>query len=210
MSIDLSSTYQENHIKVILLGNAGVGKTNLINVAMRRKFELNTASTMSQNFSRKFVEYNGMKYTLEIWDTIGQEKLRSINKLFYKNSKIVIFVYDITKLDSYNDLQMWAKEIDTELGLENVIKGVVGNKIDLFLEEKVPDTDGEKYAESIGADFLRTSAKCDDPEIFNKYLINLFEKYIKINSDNKSNKKRGISLDYSTTFKKKDKSKTCC
>ena len=79
-----------------------------------------------------------MKYSLEIWDTIGQEKLRSINKLFYKNSKIVIFVYDITKLDSYNDLQMWAKEIDTELGLENVIKGVVGNKIDLYLEEKVP------------------------------------------------------------------------
>ena len=153
MSIDLSSTYQENHIKVILLGNAGVGKTNLINVAMRRKFELNTASTMSQNFSRKFVEYNGMKYTLEIWDTIGQEKLRSINKLFYKNSKIVIFVYDITKLDSYNDLQMWAKEIDTELGLENVIKGVVGNKIDLYLEEKVPDADGEKYAESIGQIF---------------------------------------------------------
>ena len=208
MSIDLSSTYQENHIKVILLGNAGVGKTNLINVAMRRKFESNTASTMSQNFSRKFVEYNGMKYTLEIWDTIGQEKLRSINKLFYKNSKIVIFVYDITKLDSYNDLQMWAKEIDTELGLENVIKGVVGNKIDLYLEEKVPD--GEKYAESIGADFLRTSAKCDDPEIFNKYLINLFEKYIKIISDNKSNKKMGIALDYSTTFKKKDKSQTCC
>ena len=151
-----------------------------------------------------------MKYTLEIWDTIGQEKLRSINKLFYKNSKIVIFVYDITKLDSYNDLQMWAKEIDTELGLENVIKGVVGNKIDLYLEEKVPGTDGEKYAESIGADFLRTSAKCDDPEIFNKYLINLFEKYIKINSDNKSNKKMGIALDYSTTFKKKDKSQTCC
>ena len=208
MSIDLSSTDQKNHIKVILLGNAGVGKTNLINVAMRRKFEPNTASTMSQNFSRKFVEYNEMKYTLEIWDTIGQEKLRSINKLFYKNSKIVIFVYDITKLDSYNDLQMWAKEIDTELGLENVIKGVVGNKIDLYLEEKVPD--GEKYAESIGADFLRTSAKCDDPEIFNKYLINLFEKYIKINSDNKSNKKRGIALDYSTTFKKKDKSQTCC
>jgi GTPase SAR1 family protein len=50
MSIDLSSTYQENHIKVILLGNAGVGKTNLINVAMRRKFESNSASTLSQIF----------------------------------------------------------------------------------------------------------------------------------------------------------------
>ena len=209
MSLEISDTYQENHIKVILLGNQGVGKTNLINVFMGKVFNPESTLTLGQNFSRKMIEYNGMKYFLEVWDTIGQEQLRTINKLFYKNSKIVIFVYDITNLESFQDLKNWVKEIDTQLGIDNVIKGVVGNKIDLYLDEKVKDSDGSKFAESIGADFLQTSAKSDPSGIFLSFITTLMKKYISLKSGEDSNRKRGITLNYATTFKKRKKEKCC-
>ena len=209
MSLELSETYKESHIKAILLGSQGVGKTNLINVCMDKGFNPDSISTVGQNFSRKKVEYNNKKYFLEVWDTIGQEKLRTINKLFYKNSKIVIFVYDITNLESFQDLKNWVKEIDTQLGIDNVIKGVVGNKIDLYLEEKVKDSDGSKFAESIGADFLQTSAKSDPSGIFLSFITTLMKKYISLKSGEDSNRKRGITLNYATTFKKRKKEKCC-
>ena len=209
MSLEISDTYQENHIKAILLGNQGVGKTNLINVFMGKEFNPGSTPTLGQNFSRKMIEYNGMKYFLEVWDTIGQEQLRTINKLFYKNSKIVIFVYDITNLESFQDLKNWVKEIDTQLGIDNVIKGVIGNKIDLYLDEKVKDSDGSKFAESIGADFLQTSAKSDPSGNFLSFITTLMKKYISLKSGEDSNRKRGITLNYATTFKKRKKEKCC-
>lgn len=135
MSLEESSTFQANRIKVILVGNQSVGKTNLINILIGKAFDSHTLATLAQNYSTKTIEYNGINYILEIWDTIGQEKLRTINKLFYKNSKIVIFVYDITSLQSFQDLKIWVQEIDIQIGLNNIIKGVVGNKKDLYFDE---------------------------------------------------------------------------
>ena len=149
----------------------------------------------------------GHEYTLDLWDTIGQEQLRTINKLFYNNSKIVIFVYDITNLKSFEDLKEWANEIDNQLGLKNVIKGVVGNKIDLFQNEEVSDELGENFAKSLGALFLQVSAKTTDPKIFVDFLYDLLKKYL--SSDLVKNDKKSITLDYSTTFRKKEKSKCC-
>ena len=166
MSLEESSTFQANRIKVILVGNQSVGKTNLINILIGKAFDSHTLATLAQNYSIKTIQYNGINYILEIWDTIGQEKLRTINKLFYKNSKIVIFVYDITSLQSFQDLKIWVQEIDTQIGLNNIIKGVVGNKKDLYFDEQVNETEGKAFAESIGADFLHTSAKSDPGGIF--------------------------------------------
>ena len=209
MSLELSETYKESHIKAILLGSQGVGKTNLINVCMDKGFNPDSIPTVGQNFSRKKVEYNNKKYFLEVWDTIGQEKLRTINKLFYKNSKIVIFVYDITNLDSFKDLKHWVEEIDNQIGMNNVVKGVVGNKIDLFLDEQVKDSDGRNFAESIGAEFLQTSAKTDPSGIFASFITNLMKDYINFKSGNAPCRKPGITLDYTTTFRKRKKKKCC-
>ncbi len=82
-----------------------------------------------------------------------KRKTSNDNKLFYKNSKIVIFVSDITNLESFQDLNPWVKEIDIQLGLNNVIEGVAWNKIDLYFEEQVNEKEGKTFAESIGADF---------------------------------------------------------
>ena len=166
MFLEKCNTYNDKNIKAILIGNAGVGKTNLINITIGKEFNENQASTLGQTFSKKKIEIDGNVYNIDLWDTIGQESLKSINKLFYKNSRIVIFVYDITNLKSFEDLESWISEVDTQIGLKNCIKGIVANKIDLFLKEEVSDEKGEQYAKSIGAKFLQISAKTSDPKAF--------------------------------------------
>ena len=207
MSAEGRDSVDESRIKLIIIGDSGVGKTNLINLAIGRPFNENIELTLVHSFSQIKIKLMGIDYMIELWDTIGQEELKTINKLFYNNSKIVIFVYDITNLNSFENLQLWVNEIDTQIGLKNVIKGVIGNKIDLFKNEEVSDELGENFAKSIGALFLQISAKISEPKIFVDYLRDLLKEYV--NSDLSKNIKKAITLDYATTFKKREKSKCC-
>ena len=208
MFLEKCNTYNDKNIKAILIGNAGVGKTNLINITIGKEFNENQASTLGQTFSKKKIEVDGNVYNIDLWDTIGQESLKSINKLFYKNSRIVIFVYDITNLKSFEDLESWISEVDTQIGLKNCIKGIVANKIDLFLKEVVSDEKGEQYAKSIGAKFLQISAKTSDPKVFINFITDMLKDYLA--SDIKKDYGNGrITIDYSHTIKKIDNSKCC-
>ena len=208
MFLEKCNTYNDKNIKAILIGNAGVGKTNLINITIGKEFNENQASTLGQTFSKKKIEIDGNVYNIDLWDTIGQESLKSINKLFYKNSRIVIFVYDITNLKSFEDLESWISEVDTQIGLKNCIKGIVANKIDLFLKEVVSDEKGEQYAKSIGAKFLQISAKTSDPKAFINFITDMLKDYLA--SDIKKDYGNGrITIDYSHTIKKIDNSKCC-
>ena len=169
----------EDEVKVILIGEVKVGKTNLINIAMGSAFNENEESTGASTFSLKTIPVMGKDYTIKLWDTIGQEKLRNLTKLFYNNSKIVIFVYDITRKESFEEIKnYWVNDVEEKLG-KDIVKGIVGNKIDLFLNEQVSQKEGEEYAQSIGALFLATSAKTDSPKKFENFLVKLFEQYLK-------------------------------
>ena len=173
----MSENTKTNEIKVILVGDAGVGKTNLISVAVGGSFTENTKSSASSSYFIKKIEYKNKTYTLNIWDTIGQEKLRGLNKLFYKGAKIVIYVYDITREDALQNLKYWTDEIKDKLGQDGYISAVCGNKSDLYLEEKISQEDGEKAANSINAKFSLTSAKCNK-EMFIAFLEELAHDYI--------------------------------
>ena len=168
----------ENLFKVILLGEIMVGKTNLINILTGGKFNENETATSSSTSAMKDLLVKGDKYTIQIWDTIGQEKLRNLTKLFYNNSKIVIFVYDITRKETFEEIKnYWVKDVEEKLG-KNIIRGIVGNKFDLFMNEQVTQEEGEEYAKSIGALFLLTSAKTDSPKKFEGFLTKLYEQYL--------------------------------
>ena len=159
-----------SEIKIILLGESGVGKTNLINILMGIPFNDNEKSNISNSYSEKKVKINNKCYKLNLWDTIGQEKFRQLTKIFYKDSKIVIFVFDITNKVSFEELQKyWVKDVKEQIGDEGIVKGVIANKIDLFLDEKVSSEQGEEYANSIGAKFLSISESI--PIIFLSFLI---------------------------------------
>jgi len=169
---------EEKEIKVILLGEAGVGKTNLINRATGQDFNPFSKTTGSSSFSKMIVNVRNNNFEINLWDTIGQEQFRQLTKLFYNNSKIVIFVYDITSHKSIDELKnYWVKDIESKLG-NDIIKGVVANKIDLYLEEEVKEDEGEEFAKSIDAKFLTISAKTDNADKFKKYITELVEDFL--------------------------------
>jgi len=117
-------------VKAILIGGHYVGKTSLINVTIGLKFDTNLKPTITSSYVEKKFIINQKKYLVKLWDTAGMERYRTLNKLFYKNADIVIFVYDITRKDTFDELNFWTSEIKKELG-ENLIMGLAGNKTDL-------------------------------------------------------------------------------
>jgi len=186
MSKDVDNNCLE--AKAILIGEAGVGKTNLINVSVGKKFENISKTTSSSNYVRKNYEIDGIKYIVNLWDTAGQERLKSMTKLFFKGSDIVIYVYDITSEQSFISLKNWIDE--TSNLLENkYVAGIVGNKNDLFLEEKVKENDARNYAESKGMKFKLVSAKTDP-----KSFISFLEELLKDSRQNLAEKATNISL----------------
>ena len=196
---------EEQEIKVILVGESGTGKTSLINIAMGMKFVEGTElSTSAATFVTKIIKIGGKSYTLNLWDTIGQEKFRSLTKIFIKDSKIVIFVYDITRLDSFKELNYWFKTIQDVLG-DSAVLGIAGNKHDLFMKEEVKEEVAEKYAEEKGVPFKLTSAK--NPLSFNTFLEDLLKKYIeKSGGVIQSNDRKKLEENKD----KQDKGKKCC
>ena len=165
----------DEEIKVILIGESGTGKTSLINATMGLKFKDTVESTTTNSFSSKTVTINNKEYVLNLWDTIGQEKFRSLTKIFIKDSKIVILVYDITRKASFNELNFWLKMIQDILGDEPVL-GICGNKSDLFVKEQVKEEEVKKYSEEKNIPFKLTSAK--NPLSFNKFLEDLVKQYL--------------------------------
>ena len=95
MSLEIDEEGYIN-LKVIFVGDSGVGKTNLINVSSYGSFNEQEATTSNASYVVKKTEVDGQKVNLYLWDTIGQERMRAITKLFFNDSKIVLIVYDIT------------------------------------------------------------------------------------------------------------------
>ena len=191
---------QTDEIKIILLGNSGVGKTSLINIVTGREFSVDEKTTEGASFSVKKIKIDKEEDILNIWDTIGQEKFRQLTKLFYHNSKIVIFVYDITKRETFDNLKYWAKDIQEQLG-DKIIKGLVANKLDLYLNEKVSTEEGQEYATLHKAKFIEFSAKNDSSSGFEEFIIELVKEYLpnKVKNNNISLNKKNAS-----------KKKKCC
>ena len=172
----MNKIIDDPEIKVILVGEAGTGKTSLINVAMGMKFiEGVEASSSSASFVSKKCKIGDNSYTLNLWDTIGQEKYRSLTKIFIKDSKIVIFVYDITRMESFQALDYWYTTIKEVLG-DTAVLGIAGNKHDLFTKEQVNEEIAKKFAEERSIEFRLTSAK--NQTSFNTLLDDLLKKYI--------------------------------
>ena len=193
-------------IKVILLGESGVGKTSLINATIGIEFNSKEEVTFINSYVDKKYDINNQTFYLQIWDTIGQEKYRQLTKLFFKDAKIVILVYDKSNEQSFNEIDYWAKEVRSELG-DNIILALVANKDDL--EEKNEDVDeniAEQYAKKINSKFKSVSAKLN-AKGFEYFLKELLTDYInKYGNEIMKNNGR-ISLIKETKKKKKNCSK---
>ena len=158
----MSDEEEEVGNKVVLLGEAGVGKTSIISRYIKQKFDPEYITSLTSQFLRKIVEFpDNKKITLDIFDTSGQEKYRSVAKFYYRNSRAVILVYDITSTKSFKEMKEYWYEQIKEVDIENFIIAIVANKNDLYEEREVQDEEGEKFAQQIGGFFVSTSAKND-------------------------------------------------
>ena len=172
-NIDLSKG-----IKIILLGESGVGKTNLIRVATGEEFEQNSMSSSSGSYKEgQYISSTNKKYIYHLWDTAGQEAYRSLNKIFIKNAKVVIFVYAIDNEPSFKELKYWIELAKSELG-DDFIMGIVANKIDLYEEQQVKEEVAIEFAKSLNVKFRPTSA-LTEPMGFKSFLEELLIDFIK-------------------------------
>ena len=166
-------------IKIILLGESGVGKTNLINVACGRNFDPDTNSSVVSSFSESFFEHENKKYIFNLWDTTGQERYRSLNKIFIKGSKIIMIVFAIDNQISFEQVDYWIKYTIKVLSGEKYILALVANKSDLFEEQVISDEDIGKKAKEYSIKYIITSACCDAAG-FKSFINELILDYIKI------------------------------
>ena len=182
----MSNNQNIPQIKLILLGDSGVGKSSIIKRYMEDSFEDNITSTLGSSFLEKTVNVKGKKVKIEVWDTAGQEEFRSVTKIFVKNSKIIILVYNVTDKNSFDGLNYWYDFIQKELG-QNVILGLAGNKTDLIFEdgfdEEITSEEGKEFAKKINANFALVSAKESGKEI-NSLFTQCIESYLDSRKNN--------------------------
>ena len=150
-------------VKVVLLGESSVGKTSIINQYTTKKFNPRCITSVSAQFITKILNFPEFEKSIkfDIWDTVGQEKYRSLTKIFYRDAKVIILVYDITKEYTFKALKdYWYKEIlNTTEG--KPILALVANKSDLYIDQKVNNKDGKAFAEEMNAIFQTISAMAD-------------------------------------------------
>lgn len=146
------------HFKLVLLGDAAVGKSCLVVRFVRDEFFEFQEPTIGAAFLTQTVQCDDATVKFEIWDTAGQERYRSLAPMYYRGAAAAIVVYDITDPDSFAGAKSWVKELQRR-GDPNVIIALAGNKADLEQRRKVSEEDAEAYAEENGILHVVTSAK---------------------------------------------------
>eukprot|EP01125_Pyxidicula_operculata_P002186 TRINITY_DN12103_c0_g1_i1.p1 TRINITY_DN12103_c0_g1~~TRINITY_DN12103_c0_g1_i1.p1 ORF type:complete len:204 (-),score=41.26 TRINITY_DN12103_c0_g1_i1:120-731(-) len=144
--------------KLLLIGDSGCGKSSLLLRYSDDVFHENYLSTIGVDFKIKTLEMYGKKAKLQVWDTAGQDRFKTITSAYYRGAHAILVVYDISNPVSFNGVSRWLREID-QYGSEDVVKILVGNKSDLEDQRKVSFEEGYKLAESYGMRFFETSAK---------------------------------------------------
>ena len=168
-----------NSIKITLIGDSGVGKTCIIGRFTSDQFDENSLSTEGVSYSKIEYYYENKILNLDLWDTAGQEKYRSLGKHFYKDSFIVLLVYDVTLRQSFENLKkIWLEDI-TNFGEEYKVLAIVGNKCDLYEKEVVSEEEARQFAKENDAIYMNVSAKkgTNIKELFNA----CFQKYLEPN-----------------------------
>ena len=218
-------------IKVVLVGESGVGKTSIISQFTTHKFDPHRETSLSAQFISKTIDFQdlGKSIKFDIWDTVGQEKYRALAEIFYRDAKVIVFVYDITTEFSFDQLKKYWYEETKAKSTGKPLLAVVANKIDLYNDQKVSNNDGKAFADEIGAIFQTTSALSDSgistlfDNIGKTYIVPGFdykatdkkaqEEFLKRKQkeDNKNEKKkiekRGMKLEEK---KEGEKKKGCC
>jgi len=143
--------------KVVLIGDSGVGKSNLLSRFTRNEFNLETKSTIGVEFATRSLTVDTKTLKAQIWDTAGQERYRAITAAYYRGAVGALLVYDIAKHGTYVNVTRWLKELRDHAD-SNIVIMLVGNKSDLKHLRAVPTEEAKAFAAENGLSFIETSA----------------------------------------------------
>ncbi|XP_072472610.1 ras-related protein Rab-42 [Notamacropus eugenii] len=149
-------------LRVLLLGDADVGKTSLLRRYVEGDLwaDAPPSSTVGVEFYSRMLELaSGPRVKLQLWDTAGHERYRSITRSFYRNTAGVLLVFDVTNRESFDHIQDWYQQVSSVQGLDKVIFLLIGHKSDLQQARQVSSKEAENLAAVLGMSFLETSAK---------------------------------------------------
>ncbi|KAF9288769.1 GTP-binding protein [Linnemannia elongata] len=157
MSTPKSASY-DYLIKLLLIGDSGVGKSCLLLRFSDDSFTPSFITTIGIDFKIRTIELDGKRIKLQIWDTAGQERFRTITTVYYRGAMGILLVYDVTDERSFSNIRNWFSNIEQHAS-EGVNKILIGNKCDMPDKKVISKDQGQALADEFGIKFLETSAK---------------------------------------------------
>jgi small GTP-binding protein len=170
-------------LKIVLIGESGVGKTNLLSRFMHNEFLADSKSTIGVEFSTMLISIEDKLVHAQIWDTAGQERYRAITSAYYRGAVGAMLVYDLTSALSFQALERWLRELrDAD---RKIVVMLVGNKCDMAELRVISTEEGTAFAKSKDLMFIETSAKeaTNVSESFTKLLTAIVNRYYKTGFD---------------------------
>lgn len=163
--------------KIVLVGDSGVGKSNLLSRWTTDEFNVESKSTIGVEFAAKNIDIDGKIIKAQIWDTAGQERYRAITSAYYRGAAGALIVYDITDPKSFRHVDTWIDQLHFHMNTDIVII-IVGNKCDLNEFRKISIEDGKKYAISKNMMYFETSAKNNNnvDKAFKELMVGIYKK----------------------------------
>ena len=189
-------------IKLLVVGDSSVGKTNFITQFIENKFNQTYMTTSGMDLKTSSIVVKNKKIRVQLWDTAGQEKYRAITKNLFLKVQGALVVYDITNDNSFTNLKTWVKSIKEECG-KSMQMIIVGNKCDLDDERVIEKEKALEYAEEEKVEYIETSSKTG--ENVQKAISQLCEKVLE---NNEMGAEFSFTLDASS-FSKNNKRKCC-
>ena len=197
-------------IKILTLGDSGVGKTSIIQKFVNDKFNQNMLSTIGVDFQSKEIIINNTKIKLKIWDTTGQERFKTLTSQYYNGADGALLIFDVTNKESFERINFWMNELNEKKKLNELGLLLIGNKIDLIDKRNVKKEEAEEFAKEYNINYYETSAlqNINIKKIINdiaQQCLNKIQKNDEFYYKNSLNEKKMIIDNISNNKKKK-----CC
>ena len=206
--INSKDVKEDYKLKLVVVGDSGVGKTNLIKRFANNTFNSNSKATVGVEFLSKSFKINNTVFKIEIWDTAGQERYKSITAAYYKGAKGALVVYDITSKISFENIDKWMLEIK-EKSSKDLKLMIIGNKCDLKDGRQVSNEEAMRKAKDTGIALMETSA-LDSTNVKEAFHDLLKEMYIEISAKITQMEQTLNENKEALQIETNDKKKGCC